>query len=165
MNPQDPKNLNNGRSMDVMPTSGQTPGSLNQPQQPQPPQPPQAVPQPQNSVMAPADDIAQATQSPEMAHEEKKTSRGNPKKTLIIIGSVIVLLLALLGAGIFINAQNNKDEDPVAETVQTETPVNNERVTTDEIDNTIKEIDNTMNTLNDSEDFKPDDLKDSTLGL
>jgi len=158
MNPQAPKNINNGRSMDVVP-GGRSNGDSTPP-------PIGRSPQLMPNTVAPADGITQATESPEMSQvAPSKSGRLSPKMIVIIILVVILILGALLVGLLYVRSQNNNDNDdqPVATS-----PVdndNNGRVTTEEIDETLAEIDKTLNTLDDSGDFTPNDLSDNTLGL
>ncbi len=158
MNPQAPKNINNGRSMDVVP-GGRTDA---EPIQPTIGRSPQLMPK----TVAPADGITQATDSPEMLQvAPAKSGRLSPKMVVIIILTIILILGALLGGLLYVRSQN--DEDTTDQPVAT-SPVdddNNGRVTTEEIDETLAEIDKTLNTLDDSGDFTPNDLSDSSLGL
>lgn len=158
MNPQAPKNINNGRSMDVVP-GGRTNA---EPLPPTNDRSPQLMPK----TVAPADGITQATDSPEMSQvAPTKSGRLSPKMIVIIILVIALILGALLGGLLYVRSQNNDDtvDQPVATS-----PVdndNNGRVTTEEIDETLAEIDKTLNTLDDSGDFTPNDLSDNTLGL
>lgn len=157
MNPQAPKNINNGRSMDVVPggrtNNESTTSTIGRS--------PQLMP----NTVAPADGITQATDTPEMSQDvSSKSGRLSSKMVVIIILTVVLILGALLGGLIYVRSQNNNDtaDQPVATS-----PVQDEsgRVTTEEIDETVNEIDKTLNSLNDSGDFTPNDLSDNTLGL
>ena len=154
MNPQSQKNLNNGRTMDVMSGSSQN-NPINSP------------PPPQNNVMAPADDITQATNSPNMNAPTPKKSKRPNTKIVILVTVIAMLLLGLLLAGLlYMQSKNDsqQDEDVVNNTQSTQ-PTDGERVTTTEIDTTLADIDKTLNTLNDGEDFSPDDISNDSLGL
>lgn len=159
MNPLDPKNIANGRSMDVK-SGSQSPQTY-----PQSNQPTNSV-QPQSSVMAPADDIAQATNAPGMIPPpEKKSKRMSTKILAILLISIGLVLVVLLGVGIYVYSKEPEEPVPVNNTSLSEDPVNSERVTTTEIDTVITEIDATLNTVDDATDFKPDDLNDGNLGI
>lgn len=124
-------------------------------------------PTPQNNVMAPADDITQATNDPQMNHASQKKSSFFRGKGVIFLVLIIAILLGLLLAGL-LYLQFKKDQTSKQDSLnnsQPLSPVQKGKVSTEEIDYAITSIDKTLNTLNDSADFTPNDLSDSTLGL
>lgn len=150
------KSANNkdaGQAMDVM--SGRSAVTQSTP------------PPPQNNVMAPADDITQATSDPQMSYESQKKSKRFGSKGIVILVLIIAVLLGLLLAGLFYlkSKDNQSSEQDLVDNSQVVTPTQEGKVSTAEIDSTITSIDRTLNTLNDSTDFTPNDLSDSTLGL
>ncbi|HMS23185.1 MAG TPA: hypothetical protein PKB09_00055 [Candidatus Saccharibacteria bacterium] len=154
MNPISPQNKDNGQAMDVM--SGRSLSS-----QPAPPTP-------QNSVMGPADDISQATNDPQMnPSTNKKPTAFGGKKVIILIVIIAVLLGALLVGLLYLQSKsdNKSSGQKPEDNSQSINPTQEGKVSTSEIDSAITSIDKTLNTLDDSTDFTPNDLSDSTLGL
>lgn len=163
MNPQSPKNINNGRSMDVMPgdSSNLNPASSTQSTQ----QPPQPV----ANTMAPADGIAQATEMPAMSQSASPKSRKIKTKTIVLIVILSVFVLGgLLGGLLYMNSRSSSTSNQEQELIENTQTTNSQvegRVSTAEIDTTIDQIDKVLITLNDSTDFTPDDLSNASLGL
>lgn len=153
MNPISPKNKDNGQAMDVM--SGRSSQSQ------------ATLPAPQNSVMGPADDISQATSDPQVNPPINKKSKGFAGKKVIILVVIIALLLGALLAGLLYlqSKSDNKSGQDSTDAPLSIGTTQEGKVSTSEIDSAITSMDKTLNTLNDSADFTPNDLSDSTLGL
>lgn len=147
------KNNDSGQAMDVM--SGRSVATQSTP------------PAPQNNVMAPADDITNATSDPQMSYGSQKKSRRFGSKGIIFLILIVAILLGALLAGLlYLKSKDNKSADQdLTDNSQSITPTQEGKVSTSEIDSAITSIDKTLNTLNDSADFTPNDLSDSTLGL
>lgn len=147
------KNNDSGQAMDVM--SGRSVATQSTP------------PAPQNNVMAPADDITQATNDPGMSYgSQKKSSRFGGKGIIFLVLIVAILLGTLLAGLLYLKSKDNQSADQdLTDNSQSITPTQEGKVSTSEIDSAITSIDKTLNTLNDSADFTPNDLSNSTLGL
>lgn len=123
--------------------------------------------------MAPADNIATQAPTPNPGQvigqqglaEELHAPAKPPKEKRpgVIIGIVTAVIIIVLGGGIggFILWTNSRTAEP--ETTQTQSE--NERVNVEDIDATVTEIDQTLNSLNDSADITPSDVSDANLGL
>lgn len=146
-------NKDSGQAMDVM--SGRSVATQSTP------------PAPQNNVMAPADDITQATNDPGMSYgSQKKSSRFGGKGIIFLVLIVAILLGTLLAGLLYLKSKDNQSADQdLTDNSQSITPTQEGKVSTSEIDSAITSIDKTLNTLNDSADFTPNDLSNSTLGL
>lgn len=146
-------NKDSGQAMDVM--SGRSVATQSTP------------PAPQNNVMAPADDITQATNDPGMSYgSQKKSSRFGGKGIIFLVLIVAIFLGALLAGLLYLKSKdNNQFGQDLVDNSQSISPTQEGKVSTSEIDSAVTSIDKTLNTLNDSADFTPNDLSDSTLGL
>lgn len=146
-------NKESGQAMDVM--SGRSVATQTTP------------PAPQNNVMAPADDITQATNEPQMSYASQKKSRRLGGKGIIVIVLIVAIFLGALLAGLlYLKSKDNQSTDQdLTDNSQSITSAQEGKVSTSEIDSTITSIDKTLNTLDDSADFTPNDLSNSTLGL
>ena len=146
MNPED---RNNGPLMDVQPSVAN-------------PTPTQ-IASPINDPMAPADNIVQHSATVQQpAPDAPKPAKKKMSGVLVAVIITFVAMLIIGGAVVWFIIMKN-DSAPVAKPA--ETTSENERVTTQQIDSTTTSIDNTLNTLNDSQDMTPSDVTDQTLGL
>lgn len=146
MNPED---RNNGPLMDVQP--------------PAPRPMPTEVLSPINNPMAPADNIVQHSTTVQKPIQEAPKQPKKKMSAALIALIITFVVLLIVGAAVAWFIMMKKDSAPVAK--PTETVSENERVSTQQIDDTTKSIDNTLNTLNDSQDMTPSDVTDQTLGL
>ncbi len=73
---------------------------------------------------------------------------------LIIVGAITVFIIA-----------RNKTKQPAQKPQVTEVTKDSGRVSPDDIDNAKKNIDQSLNNIDDTNDFKTDDLTNTTLGL
>ncbi len=146
MNPED---RNNGPLMDVQPPVAN-------------PMPTQMA-SPINDPMAPADNIVQHSSTVQQpAPDAPKPAKKKMSGVLVAVIITFVVMLIIGGAVVWFIMMKN-DSAPAAK--PTVTTSENERVSTQQIDDTTKSIDNTLNTLNDSQDMTPSDVTDQTLGL
>lgn len=81
---------------------------------------------------------------------------------MIILAILVALVLIGLAGYVYYRSQHKADA-PVA--TQTTTTEHSGHVMPADITSTTDSIDKSLNTINDSEDFKSDDLSDATLGL
>lgn len=93
-----------------------------------------------------------------------------PKRSkLPLIILVLVLLTAAGGGAYYYFMIMKKDTAPVANTQPQPTApaedTNKIDASPDSIDKVTNEIDENLNSINDTEDFKPDDVSDDALGL
>ncbi len=146
MNPDD---RNNGPLTDV-----QLPNSS--------PMPTETV-SPINNPMAPADNIVQHSTTVQQPIQEAPKQPKKKMSAALIALIVTFVVLLIVGAAVAWFIMMKNDSAPVAKPA--ETVSENERVSTQQIDDTTKSIDNTLNTLNDSQDMTPSDVTDQTLGL
>lgn len=146
MNPED---RNNGTLMDVQPpVASPTPAQ---------------IASPINDPMAPADNIVQHSATVQQpAPDAPKPAKKKMSAGLVALIITFVVTLIIGGAVVWFIMMKN---DSVPATTPADTTSENERVTTQQIDDTTKSIDNTLNTLNDSQDMTPSDVTDQTLGL
>lgn len=127
---------------------------------------PQANTTPPASAMAPADNITASMTDPHI--QANTTIRKRPKgKIIVLVAGIVIILAAASTAFYFLILKEDAKNTPApAPTVVEDTSSDaNERVRTDEIDTLVTDIDNTLNTLNDSQDFTQNDISDSALGL
>lgn len=167
MNPNDPQvihpNVDNG------PTPSPNPGPVMDIQRPRTNPAPSQIASPLDNPMAPADSITSVTPDPgQLGNRDplQQTVKPTPVKqqrTGLIVGIIVGVVIFLLAAGVggFILYTNSNEPAPAV----TETPSDDGRVNVDEIDTATDEIDQTLNTLNDSTDVTPNDVTDQTLGL
>lgn len=98
------------------------------------------------------------------SQKEPKSSKG--KK--IAIGSlvaIIILLLAGTGAYLYLNMQDEPAAPVATETTPEPAPEEGVQATPAGLDKVIADIDQILNSLDDTADFKPNDLSDDSLGL
>lgn len=93
------------------------------------------------------------------AHAKKKS----PMLAILI---VIVLALGLAGGAVYLymktkdSTKNTQTTNTTNTSNATETPI-----TQADVDNTVKEVDDAVNSLDDTKDLNENDLSDATLGL
>lgn len=89
------------------------------------------------------------------------------KKPLIVL--LIILLLAAGGGAYYYFMVMNKEAAPVVtpqpEPAAPKEDANTVEATPEGVDKVIQQIDESMNSVNDAEDFKPNDVSDDALGL
>ena len=95
----------------------------------------------------------------------KASHKGSGKGLIVAIIVVLALVLAAIAVLIFMKADSNtksanKSTNKTAN--ESQTPA---KVTSTDIDTTAKEVDDTVNALNENQDFNTDSLSDKTLGL
>ncbi|MCA9334229.1 hypothetical protein KC963_04225 [Candidatus Saccharibacteria bacterium] len=147
-------------------------------QRPKPNVPPSPVPSSLDNPMAPAEHIVPPMPGEVVGHqpgEQPPTIQTQPaqphppagpkkKRTGLLVGIVtaVVVVLLAIGVGGFIWYQNSGSSDtPVITTNET----SEDRVSVDDIDNTISDIDRTLNTLDDTNDITANEIQDGPLGL
>ena len=86
------------------------------------------------------------------------------KGLMFVIILAVLITLGLIGAAGYAYWQS-RNKDTATETVQTAAPVDDGKVDATDIDPTTGEVDDALNSLNDSEDFGTDDLSDNGIGL
>lgn len=146
MNPDDNKQQNPARPvMDVAPPRPQV---SNQPA-------------PQQVDMSPADAVANSSNSDITVQNQVARPKKNRKKLALVLLIIFVSIIFAAGLAWFFLSQETKA--PVV--TPTEPTTGSARVSTEEIGETLSEIDKTLNTLNDSADFTPSDVNNSALGL
>lgn len=128
------------------PPSGVTPPPA-PPQQPMPPQVPAAPEVPQTPLQP----------------EPQKRSR---KGLIIAIIMVVVIALCLIAGAVFMYLRSqNKADEPALQNPTPAQSLDDGHIDPGDIDATVQKIDGALTNLNDSADFGPNDLNDSTLGL
>lgn len=103
-----------------------------------------------------------AVANPALSQLPAHASGGN--KHLIAIIVAVVVMLGLLGAVAYLYMQQNSTSIKTTEnkSAQTTTAA---PVTAADVDNTTKEIDDSLTTIDADKDFSSADLSDATLGL
>lgn len=109
--------------------------------------------------------------SPEKQTEQYVAPKTKKSKKGPVIALFIVLLLALIGGGggyyYFAVYSDSKVTPTVVEKPQPVEEANTSKIeaTPEGVDKATEQIDQTLNSLNDTEDFKPNDLSNDNLGL
>jgi hypothetical protein len=91
-----------------------------------------------------------------------------PKRHVPVLPIVLAVLVSmtLIGVTVFVFIMTKGDKQAVEEVQETKTTeVETGRVSADDIDTTNKEIDKNLNSVNDSTDFRTEDLSNQSLGL
>lgn len=113
-------------------------------------------------------------QSPQISQQDISVNKPKKSKKGLIIGLFVVLFIGLSGAGaayyymaIYKKPAPQAQPQPVAETQPTETTADSTTVqaTPDGVDQTVEDIDQQLNSQNDTQDFPSNDVSDSNLGL
>lgn len=97
----------------------------------------------------------------------EKHAKGSGKGLAVAIIVVLAIIFAAIAVLVFMKTNSNtksasKSSGKTSETADAQsTPA----VTSNDVDTAVKEVDDTLNTLNDSQDFSADGLSDKTLGL
>jgi len=89
----------------------------------------------------------------------KKSKRG----MVIVVIICVVLVLAAIGAAGYFYLSSKTTTLP--QTLDVSEPVDDGRVDVSDVDALSAEVDDAVKNLNDSADFGPNDLSDSTIGL
>jgi uncharacterized protein HemX len=119
---------------------------------------PDAAP-PQSGVQpAPPVDVTKAPMG------GQKSSGKKSSKKLIVLGTVLILVLLAAGGGAYVYLKNANKKTATTNTpvVQTETKP---KATAADVDAASKALDTNLASVDDSKDFTPNDLSDTTLGL
>ena len=112
-------------------------------------------------------------QSPQISQQDIAMNKPKKSKKGLIISLFVLLFVGLSGAGayyymaVYRKPASQPQPQPVAETQPTETTTDSSTVqaTPDGVDQTIEEIDQQLNSQNDTQDFPSNDVSDSNLGL
>lgn len=90
-----------------------------------------------------------------------------PKKNSHVLAIVVAVMMAVLiiCASIVLFVVTKDKPAPAPEPINNETPVDEGFVTPQTVDDVMATIEQNLNTLNDQEDFTPNDISDETLGL
>ncbi len=153
------------------------------PQQPSAPVQPEPVPQPfvspqqdfQQQQFAPTqpqpdpmpNPNAQEVGAPNYEQQHVALNKQVNKKRrgiIIVIALAVLITIGLIGAAGYAYWQSRSANQP-EQTTSTETVTDDGRVDATDIDETVTEIDNSLNSINDSEDFGTNDLSDDGIGL
>ena len=124
---------------------------------------PAPAPAPENSL--PANDVAGIKAEDDVAQNEPHAT-DTPQKThntaIAAVAMAIVVAIGLGGIGTmaYMNAKNKVQPASNSE-VKSPTP----KVSADDIQKTIDDVNTSIKTINDDEDFGENDLTDATLGL
>jgi hypothetical protein len=121
---------------------------------PKPPPQPQVIAPPSQPSITP---LPQAMMSPP----------NTPKRKLPILPIVIaaVICVAVIGSAIFVFVTSNSKPNKPVTTNNSQSEVDEGKVSTGDVDAVDRKIDESLNNINDSSDFRSDDLTDQTLGL
>ncbi len=114
-------------------------------------------------------------QSPQISQQDINMNKPKKSKKGLIISLFVLLFVGLSGAGAYYYmavykkaaSQPQPQPQPVVETQPTETTTDSSTVpaTPDGVDQTVEEIDQQLNSQNDTQDFPSNDVSDSNLGL
>lgn len=138
-----------------VPYAGQ---DMQQPAMPQQAQAPQGMPANAQEVGVPNYE----QQHKDLNKQVKKKRRG----LIFVIILAVIITIGLIGAAVYAFLQSRSNSAAPVETSEVTTEaVDDGRVDAADIDATTSEIDKSLNSLNDSEDFGSDALSDKTIGL
>lgn len=134
----------------------------------QPAQTQQFVPNPPESMPAPAPD-AQEIGAPGYEQQHVSLNKQVKKKRrglVLVIVLAVVVTLGLIGAAGYMYWQS-QSEDATTTSTETTTETTTDDGTVDEtdIDTTTADIDEALNSVDDSADFSSNDLSDDGIGL
>ncbi len=142
MNPNDDRQNQNQPVMDVQRPSKPLFEAPGLPQEPIAPPPPKMTPPP----------------------TPNGKSRGSKKGLIAVIIIAVVITLLLVGAAAFVFLRSKKSGN-TAQTTTSQSDQGDGKVDETDIDATTEQLDSSINSLNDSDDFNSDALSDKTIGL
>lgn len=120
---------------------------------------PVPVTQPTQESPAPSSYNKPDLSMPELPEHAKKKS---PMLAIIII---VVLALGLAGGAVYLYMKTKDSTKNTQTTTTTTTSTTEAPITKMNVDNTIKEVDEAVTSLDDTKDLNESDLTDTTLGL
>lgn len=104
-------------------------------------------------------------QQPNLAESPKPKKS---KKVLIIVLFVVLFLgLTVAGAGYYFAVMNKKEPTPAqpVETQPTDTKSDKLEATPEGVDKSVEQIDQSLNSIDDTQDFTSNDISDPSLGM
>lgn len=134
--------------------------------------PPNAPTEPQTTppqtppvgVVPPQQTSGQPGQAPQPSFNDKKVKKSSHKLAIII--AIVVTLMIIAALSYFFLVQKKDTPAPAPEPQPEQTQSQPADLASPEgIDETVKSIDQSLNSVNDQQDFTPNDVSDSTLGL
>lgn len=135
-----------------------------------------------NKPEAPSDNSAPAvpeeksvdvkSENQKESHEPLHHEHRNNRKFIAIVTVLVAIILAGAAIYVYISAQSNTEEVPVNNSTsdaevdgQDQSAEESTPVSTEDLDQTLGEVDSTLDSLDDSSDFSEEPLTDDTLGI